>query len=194
MQGDAGGWRLAGAVAAGVLAVGAVSLSATAGSAATTKASTAAGTANTVGAAVPGRAQVPWTKVGTGWELAEYDAGPAGKTAPVTLYLISPAGVRYSMHTWNGRGVIPYLVAWSGDKTRALLGVLGSQYEQVNLKTGTLTSGKLAGGAEPQGYTLPSGQDILGSHRRSQFRPHDRDGRPLQPGRQAAEGADPRRG
>lgn len=154
--------RLAGAVAAGVLAVGAVSLSATAGSAATTKASTATGTANTVGAAVQGRAQVPWSTVGTGWELAEYDAGPAGKTAPVTLYLISPAGVRYSMHTWNGRGVIPYLVAWSGDKTRALLGVLGSQYEQVNLKTGTLTTGKLAAGADPQGYTLPGGQDILG--------------------------------
>jgi hypothetical protein len=150
--------RIAGVVAAGVLAVGAVSLSASAGSAATT----AARTTSTAGVTAQARAAVPWSKVGPGWELAEYDAGPAGKTAPVTLYLISSAGVRYSMHTWSGRGVIPYLIAWSGDKTRALLGVLGSQYEQVNLKTGTLTTGKLAGGAEPQGYTLPGGQDILG--------------------------------
>lgn len=150
--------RIAGVVAAGVLAVGAVSLSASAGSAATT----ATRTTSTAGVTAQARAAVPWSKVGPGWELAEYDAGPAGKAAPVTLYLISPAGVRYSMHTWSGRGVIPYLVAWSGDKTRALLGVLGSQYEQVNLKTGALTTGKLAGGAQPMGYTLPGGQNILG--------------------------------
>jgi hypothetical protein len=150
--------RIAGVVAAGVLAVGAVSLSASAGSAATTKASTI----STAGATAQARAAVPWSKVGPGWELAEYDAGPAGKTAPVTLYLISPAGVRYSMHTWSGRGMTPYLIAWSGDKTRALLGLLGSQYEQVNLKTGKLTTGKLAGQAQPTGYTLPGGQNILG--------------------------------
>jgi hypothetical protein len=113
--------RLAGVLAAGVLAAGAVGLSASAGSAATT-----AGTVRTAGVTAQARAQVPWSKVGTGWVLAEYDSGPAGKTAPVTLYLISPAGVRYSMHTWNGRGMVPYLIAWSGDKTRALLGLLGS--------------------------------------------------------------------
>ena len=155
--------RLAGALAAGVLAVGAVSLSATAGSAATAAtASTAHGTTKTAGLTAQARAQVPWSKVGQGWELAEYDAGPAGKTAPVTLYLISPAGVRYSMHTWSGRGMIPYLIAWSGDKTRALLGLLGSQYEQLTLSTGKLTVGKLAGQAQPMGYTLPDGQNLLG--------------------------------
>jgi hypothetical protein len=151
--------RIAGVVAAGVLAVGAVSLSATAGSAATT----AAGTTSIAGVTAQARAQVPWSKVGPGWELAQYDAGPAGKTAPVTLYLISPAGLRYSMHTWSGRGMTPYLIAWSGDKTRALLGLLGSQYEQLTLSTGKLTVGKLAGQAQPQGYTLPGGQDILGT-------------------------------
>lgn len=150
--------RLAGVLAAGVLAAGAVGLSASAGSAATT-----AGTVRTAGVTAQARAQVPWSKVGTGWVLAEYDSGPAGKTAPVTLYLISPAGVRYSMHTWNGRGMVPYLIAWSGDKTRALLGLLGSQYEQLTLKTGKVTSGKLAGQAQPQGYTLPDGQNILGT-------------------------------
>lgn len=150
--------RIAGVVAAGVLAVGAVGLSASAGSAATTKASTI----STAGATAQARAAVPWSKVGPGWELAEYDAGPAGKTAPVTLYLISPAGVRYSMHTWSGRGMTPYLIAWSGDKTRALLGLLGNQYEQLTLSTGKLTTGKLAGQAQPTGYTLPGGQNILG--------------------------------
>ena len=173
--------RLAGALAAGlrasgVLAVGAVSLSATAGSAATTAAATTAaataaaaasgGTAHaavsTAGLTAQARAQVPWSKVGQGWVLAEYDSGPAGKTAPVTLYLVSPAGVRYSMHTWSGRGMIPYLIAWSGDKTRALLGLLGSQYEQLTLSTGKLTSGKLAGQAQPMGYTTPDGQNLLG--------------------------------
>jgi hypothetical protein len=139
--------RLAGMLAAGVLAVGAVSLGATAGAAATaaTTASTAHRTASTAGLTAQTRAQVPWSKVGQGWELAEYDSGAAGKTAPVTLYLISPAGVRYSMHTWSGRGMIPYLIAWSGDKTRALLSLLGSQYEQLTLSTGKLTVGKLAG-------------------------------------------------
>jgi hypothetical protein len=132
--------RLAGALAAGVLAVGAVSLSATAGSAAV--ASTTHGTTSTAELTAQARNQVPWPKVGQGWVLAEYDSGAAGKTAPVTLYLISPAGVRYSMRTWSGRGMIPYLIAWSGDKTRALLGLLGSQYEQLTLSTGKLSVGK----------------------------------------------------
>ena len=136
--------RLTGMLAAGVLAVGVVSVGATAG------------------AAAQARAQVPWSKVGPGWELAEYTAGPAGKSAPVTLYLISPAGVRYSMHTWTDRGMIPYLIAWSGDKTRALLGLTGSQYEQLTLSTGKFTVGRLAGQAQPTGYTLPDGQNILG--------------------------------
>src|ERR1700677_5148169 len=89
--------RLAGALAAGVLAVGAVSLGATA-SAATTTAGRAAGAvgdtastgsaASTAGAAARARADVPWSKVGPGWVLAEYTNGAAGKVAPVTLYLI----------------------------------------------------------------------------------------------------------
>jgi hypothetical protein len=161
--------RLAGMLAAGVLAAGVVSVGATAGAAASTAASTAAatastahGTASSAGATARARAQVPWSKVGPGWELAEYTAAPAGKSAPVTLYLISPAGVRYSMHTWTGRGMIPYLIAWSGDKTRALLGLTGSQYEQLTLSTGKFTVGRLAGQAQPTGYTLPDGQNILG--------------------------------
>ena len=85
--------RMAGLLAAGALAVGTVGLAAASGAA-------------TTGAGVG----VPWSKVGPGWELAEYSAGrPPGDTAggavkayPITLYLISPAGVRYPMHTWVG--------------------------------------------------------------------------------------------
>ena len=159
-RGRRGLGRLAGALAAGVLAVGAVGLAATSGAAATTG---AAGTP----AALAG---VPWSKVGPGWELAEYTAGrppgdtagPAAKASPVTLYLISPAGVRYPMHTWGSQATAPYLIAWSGDKTRALLGLTGSKYEQLTLATGKLTAGQLPGRAQPAGYTLPDGLNILG--------------------------------
>jgi len=162
-RGRRGLGRLAGALAAGALAVGAVGLAATSGAAATTGTAGAAGTP----AALAG---VPWSKVGSGWELAEYTAGrPAGDMAgpvvnasPVTLYLISPAGVRYPMHTWAARATAPYLIAWSGDKTRALLGLTGSKYEQLTLKTGKLTAGQLPGRAQPAGYTRPDGLNILG--------------------------------
>ena len=35
-------------------------------------------------ATAPALARVPWSKVGSGWVLAEYTTGPAGKAAPVT--------------------------------------------------------------------------------------------------------------
>ena len=153
--------RMAGVLAAGVLAAGAFGLAATSGAAAATS------RAATSRAATTG---VPWSKVGPGWELAEYTlgrppgdtAGPAGKSFPVTLYLISPAGARYPMRTWRSQATAPYLIAWSGDKTRALLGLGGRKYEQLTLATGKLTTGQLAGRAVPTGYTLPDGLNILG--------------------------------
>jgi hypothetical protein len=162
-RGRRGLGRLAGALTAGVLAVGAVGLAATSGAAATTGPAGPAGPP----AALAG---VPWSKVGPGWELAEYTAGrPPGDTAgaaakiyPVTLYLISPAGVRYPMHSWGAQATAPYLIAWSGDKTRALLGLSGSKYEQLTLATGKLTAGQLPGRAQATGYTLPDGLNILG--------------------------------
>ena len=60
--------RLAGLLAVGALAVGAVSVGATAGAAATT-ATTVHAAASTAGATVRARAQVPWSKVGPGWEI-----------------------------------------------------------------------------------------------------------------------------
>jgi hypothetical protein len=157
--------RMAGAVAAGAIAIGAVGLAATSGAAAATtgaRAATTGATAGVAGTTAATLAGVPWSKVGPGWELAEYTAGPAGKAYPVTLYLISPAGTRYAMHTWRAHGTVPYLIAWSGDKTRALLGLTGSKYEQLTLASGRFTAGRLAGQAQPMGYTLPSGQNILG--------------------------------
>jgi hypothetical protein len=155
--------RLAGMLVGGVLAVGAVSLGATAGSAgaAAAPASTAHGTASAAGAAAPARSRVPWSKVGPGWVLAEYSAGPMGEAAPVTLYLISPVGVRYPMHTWTDILAVPELLSWPGDKTRVLLLLNESQYEQLTLSTGKFTVVRLAGQAQPTGYT-PDGQNILG--------------------------------
>jgi hypothetical protein len=161
-QGRARRGRMAGALAAGVLAVGAVGLAATTGAAgASAVTRTTAATARAAAAT----ARVPWSTVGPGWELAEYTAGPAwprSENYPVTLYLISPAGVRYPMHTWPAHTTVPSLIAWSGDKTRALLGLNGDKYEQLTLATGKLTAGHLPGAAEPVGYTLPDGLNILG--------------------------------
>ena len=108
------------------------------------------------------RGKVPWSKVGPGWELAEYTAGPAGKAYPVTLYLIGPAGQRYTMHTWGAHATVPYLIAWSGDKTRALLGLTGSKYEQLTLATGKLTTGNWPGRRSRWGTRCPAAQNILG--------------------------------
>jgi hypothetical protein len=169
--------RMAGVLTAGALAVAAVGWGAPSGGAPTPAAATTgtgvartAATAGVAGTPASTPAGVPWPKVGPGWELAEYSTGrPPGETAggavkahQVTLYLISPAGVRYPMHTWAADATVPYLIAWSGDKTRALLGLTGSKYEQLTLATGKLTAGQLPGRAQPDGYTLPDGLNILG--------------------------------
>ena len=164
---------MAGALAAGALAAGAVGVAAHSGAAA---AMTGAGVARTAatgdvtGTTAATLAGVPWSKVGPGWELAEYSTGrpPATVTGgvvkayQVTLYLISPAGARYAVHSWTGPATVPYLIAWSGDKTRALLDFSAGKYEQLTLATGKFTTGTLAGGAQPMGYTLPGGADIYG--------------------------------
>lgn len=42
------------------------------------------------------RSGIPWPTVGEGWTAAAW-AATAGATAPVTLYLVSPSGVRYAI-------------------------------------------------------------------------------------------------
>lgn len=110
------------------------------------------------------QARVPWAEVGPGWNLVEYTNATQTKRAPVTLYLVSPGGTRYSLYSWRASGgFAPGLIAWSGDKARALFrGGQGSDMVQLNLRTGKLSRFTLSGGATAVGYTLPNGLNILG--------------------------------
>jgi len=115
-------------------------------------------------AAAHQQARVPWAQVGPGWELVQYTNGTQAKHAATTLYLISPGGATYGLYTWRASAnFAPGLIAWSGDKTRALLyeGDSG-QLGQLNLMTGKLTRFTLTGGASALGYTRPDGLNILG--------------------------------
>lgn len=69
------------------------------------------------------RSAVPWRRVGPGWVLAQYWPGrfsyvSKAIAAPVTLYLISPAGRRYQLRRWAATKNPLYVLDWSGDKTR----------------------------------------------------------------------------
>ena len=111
------------------------------------------------------RTHVPWSKVGPGWELVQYTTRPAVipvKPGPVTLYLVGPNGARYSLHTWPASAAQPTLIAWSGDKTRALLEFPSGKMGQLTLATGRLSTFTMAGHATPLGYTRPTGLNILG--------------------------------
>ena len=159
-------WRRRGttlAVAAGVAALAALTVVPTA-SAATTGTAAAATSARIAQAGT--RVQVPWAKVGPGWELVQYTtrkAGEPAKPAPVTLYLMGPGGARYPLYTWSASAPQPYLVAWSGDKARALLEFPATgKAAQLSLATGKLSTFTMAGQATPLAYTRPSGQNILG--------------------------------
>jgi len=124
----------------------------------------ATGAAATGAAAAQPQARVPWKAVGPGWELAQYTSGTQAKHGPTTLYLVSPAGTRYPLYTWRASaGFAPGLIAWSGDKTRALFnGNSQGQVAQLDLLTGTMTRFRLAGLAYAIGYTRPDGLNILG--------------------------------
>jgi TolB protein len=110
------------------------------------------------------RATVPWPSVGAGWVLAEYSPGTASKPAPTTLYLVSPSGGKYQVYQWAAsRTAAPHLLAWSGDKTRALLQLGGpNQVEQLNLRTGKAARFNFPASATPVDYTRPSGLQLLG--------------------------------
>ena len=124
----------------------------------------ATGAVATGAAAAAPQARVPWKAVGPGWELAQYTNGTPAKHGPTTLYLVSPAGARYSLYTWRASASLaPGLIAWSGDKTRALFnGNSQGQVEQLDLATGTMTRFRLPGLAYAIGYTRPDGLNILG--------------------------------
>jgi hypothetical protein len=112
------------------------------------------------------RSAVPWREVGPGWVLAEYWPGRYGwdakpRAAAATLYLIDPAGGRYRLYRWPVTKNPPFLVDWSGDKSRALVSTSGP-LEQVVLATGKVSRFRLPGGAQALAYTRPSGQGLLG--------------------------------
>src|SRR5258707_10329026 len=79
---------------------------------------TAVAAAGTRATATP--AAVPWASVGPGWVLDMYSKATRTKAAPTTLYLVSPAGAKYALHTWKARQAPPKLMAWAGSKTEAL--------------------------------------------------------------------------
>jgi hypothetical protein len=109
------------------------------------------------------QAKVPWSSVGSGWELVQYAAGAPSKDA-TTLYLVSPSGTKYSMYTWRAAKTTnpPSLVAWSGDKTRALFfDDVDNKVTQLTLTTGKTSSFTLTGQTSPLGYTLPDGLNIV---------------------------------
>src|SRR5215469_7845818 len=110
-------------------------------------------------------AGVPWNRVGAGWVLAQYTtaAPEGGKTGPVTLYLISPAGTRYQLARWPDFRFAPQLLAWSPDGKRALFQVFSGQggVGQLTLATGRMTTFVMPGAATPIGYTTPKGLNIV---------------------------------
>jgi hypothetical protein len=124
--------------------------------------STGNGTART-----PAQAAVPWHRVGPGWVLAEYWPGRFAengkpKAAAATLYLISPAGVKYGLFHWASTKAPPFLLDWSGDKTRALVQTSAGGMEQIVLATGKARRFRLGGQSSALGYTRPNGLNILG--------------------------------
>jgi hypothetical protein len=129
----------------------------------------AAGTLAGVAAAQPARSTagsgVPWSRVGTGWVLAQYTtaAPEGGKTGPAALYLISPGGARYRLASWPDWKTAPELVAWSPDGKRALFENFSGRdhVEQLTLGTGRMTRFALPSDTTPIGYTTPRGLNIV---------------------------------
>jgi hypothetical protein len=166
------------AIAAGLL----VACSASPNGATTTPAPLAA-----LGVELPA-SQLPWSQVGPGWMLATWSPAPGlgpGQTppagqpavAPVTLYLLDPAGGRYAITTFpllppvgpGDPGHTPFLADWSPNGRHALFEDYGSDPKGPGYTTMTdvdLTSGDKhsftvgTGGAEGA-YTRPNGEAII---------------------------------
>jgi hypothetical protein len=121
---------------------------------------------------VGSRAQVPWSRVGPGWALAEYSATTGGEGVPVrsgadTLYLVDPAGGRYTLAAWpkNSAPTTWTLSAWSPDTQRALFAGSATpargQVHQLDLRTGRFSSFWMPGNLEILGYTPPDDLNFL---------------------------------
>jgi hypothetical protein len=111
------------------------------------------------------RSQVPWRLIGPGWTLAEFTTGSDRAARPVTLYMTDPAGGRYRMYRWAASQAPWQLIAWSGDKRRALIEQPGGKrpiMHQLALATGQVTTFRLpSAAATALSYTEPNGENIL---------------------------------
>jgi hypothetical protein len=132
--------------------------------------------------------QIPWNQVAPGWILAAWSLAPGlnpGQTppagqpsvAPLTLYLLDPAGGRYTISTIpllpsvgpGDPGHTPMLVDWSGDGKHALLEDYGvapngqghTTITEVDLATGAKQTFAVATQGVRAAYSRPSGQSIL---------------------------------
>lgn len=108
--------------------------------------------------------QVPWTRVGPGWILAEWSPSVTGSAA-TSLFLVDPAGGRYLVDTFpaNPSASTPdILVAWSGDGQRALLkSDAGPTLAVLDLPTQATTTFALPNGGAPVGFTAPDGLAVI---------------------------------
>ena len=105
----------------------------------------------------------PLPPVGPGWTLVLYSAaGVTDRSGPDTLYLVDPAGRRYPVAQIKDSGASAQLVGWSGDGTRALVGLPGGAVEQITLASGRVRKVSLPAGVTVLGYTRPEGLGILG--------------------------------
>jgi hypothetical protein len=117
---------------------------------------------------------VPWPQVGPGWMLVVWtpvtphppDDQPAPgeptlETATNVLYLVSPAGERYSITEFPPADGLPGLVDWSADGSHALFqSVRGFDYTaiSIDLRTGARTSVPVD---ETVTYASPDGKALL---------------------------------
>jgi hypothetical protein len=126
--------------------------------------------------------QIPWSQVGPGWFLAEWSSdqphwpgqstGQSAKPKPITLYLVDPAAGRYRIKTFPaGTSAPDYLMYWSGDGQRALLGSTGtgslestsapSEDAILNLHTLATTTFRPQLPVFIDGFTAPDGLALI---------------------------------
>jgi TolB protein len=121
-----------------------------------------------------GIGDVPWAQVGPGWMLAMWTpvtphrpgnqpppGDPTPETATDVLFLVSPAGDRYSITEFPAADGTRNLADWSGDGSHALLtpeyGTKGDSIS-VDLHTGARTTVPRDGTLK---YTRPDGKALL---------------------------------
>ncbi len=121
-----------------------------------------------------GIADVPWPQVGPGWMLAVWTpvtphkpddqpvpGEPTPETATNVLYLVSPAGDRYSITEFPPADGMPGLVDWSADGSHALFrSVHGFDFTaiSIDLHTGARSSVPVD---ENAAYASPDGKALL---------------------------------